>query len=202
MLVMLDPTTGHAGFHAGSARIPTRDQRAVLAHSRSPTGSPHPPGARSAWEVPWVAVWGRGAPGDPPRGPPFHDALLRRPQMMHSLSPTSWLQPPHPRPPIPTLSPQHPHPLPVSVLFPPKGVPILSPPTQHLCVPPIASSRFCPPIPTSPSHVFSPWCPHPLVPPSPPQPHVSTPRPHIPYPCPPHPPPPSETSPLCFFSDL
>ena len=105
MLVMLDPTTGHAGFHAGSARIPTRDQRAVLGHSRSPTGSPHPPGARSAWEVPWVAVWGRGAPGDPPRGPPFHDALLRCPQMMHSLSPTSWLQPPHPHPPSPTSAP-------------------------------------------------------------------------------------------------
>lgn len=189
MLVMLDPTTGHAGFHAGSARIPTRDQRAVLAHSRSPTGSPHPPGARSAWEVPWVAVWGRGAPGDPPRGPPFHDALLRCPQMMHSLSPTSWLQPPHPHPPSPTLSPQHPHPLPVSVLFPPKGVPILPPPTQtspcpphrilqvlsphpHVplpCLQPTVSPSSCPPPPPAPC--FHPTSPHPLpVPPPPPPP--------------------------------
>lgn len=189
MLVMLDPTTGHAGFHAGSARIPTRDQRAVLAHSRSPTGSPHPPGARSAWEVPWVAVWGRGAPGDPPRGPPFHDALLRRPQMMHSLSPTSWLQPPHPRPPIPTLSPQHPHPLPVSVLFPPKGVPILPPPPNISMSPPLHPPGSVPPSPRPPPMSSAHGVPILLSPPPPPAPCFHPTSPH-PLPVPPPPPPP------------
>ena len=94
MLVMLDPTMGHAEIPCWLHQISTRDQRAVLGHSKSPTGSPHPPGARSTWEGPLVAVWGRGAPGDPPCAPPF----LKHPQMTHSLSPTSWLQPPIPTP--------------------------------------------------------------------------------------------------------
>lgn len=77
MLVMLDPTAGHIGFHAGSTRSQAGIRELCWIIADPIWDQLHPPGARSTWEVPWVAVWGRGAPEDPPRAPPFHDTHLR-----------------------------------------------------------------------------------------------------------------------------
>lgn len=147
MLVMLDPTMGHAEIPCWLHQIPTRDQRAVLGHSKSPMGSPHPPGARSTWEGPLVG-WGVGPGGT--RGPSMCPSLPQTPPddaqpLTHQLAAA-----PHPRPPIPHCPPNTPPHSPVCAV-PPNRVSILSPlsPTQHLRVPPPSPSPRPHPTPST-----------------------------------------------------